>query len=283
MKVLVTGCQGGLGQPLVRQLVAEGYLVRGFDLAAAGPAGIEYLQGDLRDEGAVRRAVHGVDAVLHLGAIAADRPGHEGEVLSINVQGTWNVLLACVRELVPRAVCFSSINALGCVLGHRPAAYLPIDDAYPHHPMSAYQLSKHLAEEACRTFSERYGLVTPCLRPVWVSTPEVSAMWEGWRRDGRMDERMRHQYWVWADQRDLVQAALCALRAPLAGHDAFLVAAEDSITHTPTRELVARCFPDTPWRQDPDRYLAGNAHRGLVDTSHARQVLGWVPRHSWRS
>lgn len=282
MKLLVTGCEGSIGRHLVRRLERENHQLRGFDMVDASSADIEYVRGDLRDEAAVRNAVRGMDAVFHLGAIQADRKGREGEVLTVNVQGTWNVLLACVGEDVERAVCFSSINSLGCVLGYRPAAYLPIDDAYPRHPMTAYQLSKHLIEETCRTFSQRYGLITPCLRPVWVSDPQVSARWDTWRREERMDEEMRHQYWVYADSRDMDDAAVRALTAPLEGHDAFLIAAADSITHTPTAELVERYFPDTPWRVDRDEYLAGASYRSLVDCSHARNELGWQPHHTWR-
>jgi nucleoside-diphosphate-sugar epimerase len=282
MKVLVTGCEGAIGRPLLARLLEDGHEVRGFDSAQRSHADIEYITGDLREEAAVAAAVHGVDAVAHLGAIPADRKGKDGDVLSINVQGTWNILLGCLKADVERAVCFSSINALGCVLGHHPAQRLPIDDDYPRHPMSAYQLSKHLAEETCLSFSQRYHMITPCMRPVWVSNPEVSALWDTWRQEGIMDEKMRHQYWVYVDSRDMVDATCRALSVPLVGHEAFLIAADDSITATPTAELIDRYFPDTTWHVDQGRYLADDPHKSLVNCSKAKKLLGWRPRHSWR-
>jgi nucleoside-diphosphate-sugar epimerase len=171
------------------------------------------------------------------------------------------------------------VNALGCFGGRRPAQYLPIDDAYPRHPLSAYQLSKHLVEETCRAFSDRYGLITVCLRPVYVAEPRE------YRPDWRRPEHrtVRHEYWSYVDIRDVCRAALLGLSAPGIAHDAFLLAADDTLTDVPTAELVDRYYPDTPWSQmTRDTYLTGKPHRSLIDCAHAKAALGWSPRHSWR-
>ena len=170
MRVLVTGSEETIGRLFVKTLRAEGYDVRTLDRRAqpSGEVG-EHIAGDLRDIYTVRRAVQGVEAVAHLGAIPNDvPPGREDDLLTANVQGTWNILLACVEAGVKRLVYFSSVNALGVFGGRRPADYLPIDDDHPHHPLTPYQISKHLGEEMCRAFSARHGLTTLCLRPVWV-------------------------------------------------------------------------------------------------------------------
>jgi len=46
---------------------------------------------------------------------------------------------------------------------------------------------------------------------------------------------------------------------------------------------VERHHPSIPW-PDHDRaaWLAGDPYRSLIDSSHARNVLGWRPAHSWR-
>jgi len=284
MKILVTGSAGLIGQALVALLRQEGYEVRTLDrYAQKQEAAGEHVPGDLRDIHLVRRAVQGMDAVAHLGAIPSDSHGREDEVLSVNVQGTWNVLLACVEAGVSRAVCYSSVNALGCFGGHRPAVYLPIDDSYPRHPITVYQLSKHLVEETCQAFTARYGLQTICLRPVGVWNKHAL---EKFRREefGRQVEWGKEQYWSYVALQDVCDATLRALTVENVTYDAFLLSASDTFTPIPTAELVEKFYPNTPWlKQDLEAYLATNPYRSLIDCSHAREVLGWEPKHSWRN
>jgi nucleoside-diphosphate-sugar epimerase len=283
MRVLVTGSEGHIGQVLAETLREAGHEVRTMDRVARHrekPG--EHLAGDLRDSSAVRQAVQGVEAVAHLGAIPHDRAGSPEDVLTVNVQGTLNVLLACVEAGVGRLVYFSSINALGCVGGYRPALYFPIDDAYPRHPLSPYQISKHLGEEACRAFTDRYGLETVCLRPVFVTRPDQTMRW-GQFSPRQMAEWGRVEYWASVDVRDVCEATRLALTVPGIKHDAFLLTADDTTVAVPTAELVETHYPDTPWPKIAMAdYLADNPYRSLMDCTHAKEVLGWQPQHSAR-
>jgi nucleoside-diphosphate-sugar epimerase len=281
MRVLVTGSNGNIGRVQTRRLLEEGYDLRTFD-RAAGSGECEHIPGDVRDIYAVRRAVQGMEAVVHLGALAHDGAGSPEDVFGVNVQGTWNVLLACAEARIQRVVFYSSVNSLGNFGGHKPSQYLPIDDDYPHHPMTPYQLSKHLGEETCRYFSDRYGMTTICLRPVLVVNPE-----RGWRwlasDSERREEWGKKDYWAYVDVRDVVDAALRGLTVENVKFAAFLLTADDTVADKPTADLVARHFPDTPWPKiSPEAYLSDNPYRTLVDCSHAKEVLGWSPQHSWR-
>ena len=106
MRVLVTGSEGAIGHVLVPTLRTAGYDLRTFDSRAQTSRDEhDHLSGDLRDIYTVRRAMQGMEAVAHLAAIPRDLPpGHEDEVLTANVQGTWNVLIACVEAGVKRQV-----------------------------------------------------------------------------------------------------------------------------------------------------------------------------------
>src|SRR5579883_1740573 len=147
-RVLVTGSHGHIGRVLVQRLLDLNYEVRTFDSVAKSRSQVtEHLPGDLRDLNLVRRATEEIDAVVHLGAISNDSRGIAPDIMQINVIGTWNVLQASVEAGVSRLVNFSSVNALGNFMGYRKADHLPIDDAYPRHPQSTYQLSKHLGED----------------------------------------------------------------------------------------------------------------------------------------
>jgi nucleoside-diphosphate-sugar epimerase len=81
MLILVTGGAGYLGSVLCERLLRSGHAVRAFDallhggrslLGLAGREGFEFVRGDVRDGGALRAALDGVDAVVHLAAIVGD-------------------------------------------------------------------------------------------------------------------------------------------------------------------------------------------------------------------
>ena len=283
MRILVTGSAGHIGREQVRVLREAGHEIRTLDRVAQKKSEVgEHFVGDLRDLDTVRRAVAGMDAIVHLGAIPNDRRGAEEQILSINVQGTWNILLACVEAEVGRVVNFSSINALGCVGERRTIDYFPITDALPHYPMSPYQISKHIGEELCALFAARHGIVTISLRPGFVATPE-NYKWFGGADPERSNPQGAAELWGYVDRRDVCEAARLALSLENVPNDAFLLFAADTNAKTPTQELLAAYYPDTPFVQDQSVYFAENPYRSLFDCSHAEAVLGWKPRYSWRN
>jgi nucleoside-diphosphate-sugar epimerase len=284
MRVLVTGGLGHVGREVVRHLAEHGYDVRSLDRGARpSDATWEHVVGDLTDPRDMRRAVEGVDAVVHAGAIPHDRAGFADEVFRVNVFGTLMALQACAEAGVARVVNFSSVNSLGNFGGHRPAAYLPIDDAYPRHPQTPYQLSKHLAEEACAAFADRHGMTCISLRPVAVIHGAPFWRWRSadpWQRA----EWGKGDYWAYVDVRDVAEAVRLSLVAPEGRSGEFLLAAEDTTQELPTLDLLARFYADTPWRGAPkEDYFRDNPNRGLLDCTQAFEALGWRPVHSWRT
>lgn len=283
MRVVVTGGAGRLGRALAPLLVASGHSVKTCD-AAAAPADhpCEHVVGDLRDLDAVRAGLAGAEVVIHSGALAGDNPAHPERVLAVNVQGTWNVMIASVEHGVRRVVALSSVNALGCFGALVPIRQMPIDDAYPRHPPRPYGLSKHLGEEVCRSFTALHDITTVCLRPALIVEPR---RYDGWRADpDRMEAALRHDYWAYVDERDVCDAVLAGMVAQGVTHDAFLLTAADTCASRTTPELLAEHYPDAPWPDVamPD-YFAADPYRSVVDCSHAADVLGWRARRSWRT
>ncbi len=117
MTTLVTGASGHIGGNLVRALLEKGRSVRTFvldDTRALEDLDVERVQGDILEPQTLARAMDGVDVVYHLAghiSVAGD-PG--GLMRRTNIDGTRNVVNACLEAGVRRLVHFSSIHALAC-------------------------------------------------------------------------------------------------------------------------------------------------------------------------
>src|SRR5262245_44317707 len=157
--ILVTGGSGYFGSLLLRKLRERQESCRVFDLVDADdrPADVEFVQGDIRDAGAVAAACRGVAIVHHNVAqvpLARDRQLFQ----SVNVQGTQNLLTAARMASVSKVV-FTSSSAVFGAPDHNP-----VTEETPPRPGEAYGQAKLEAERLCRAESER-GLDVTIIRP----------------------------------------------------------------------------------------------------------------------
>ncbi len=167
-RFLVTGGGGFIGSNLTHQLVEAGHQVRVFDSFATGRrenlAGLEgrfdLIEGDLRDADAVRRAVDGMEFVLHQAALPSVPRSVAAPIESndVNVNGTLNVLVAARDAGVKRVVYAASSSAYG------DTDVLPKVETLPTKPLSPYAVAKLAGEHYCAAFSRVYGLETVALR-----------------------------------------------------------------------------------------------------------------------
>lgn len=270
MKVLLTGSEGRVGRRIAAALQQRGHGVVAFDLARGD---------DVLDAATVSRAADGVEAIVHSAGIADDDADWAlaPQTLPVNVSGTWNVLLAARDRGVQRVVALSSGKALGML--EREPDYLPVDDDHRGRPSLPYALSKWLVEEMCEAFTAETGVTTICLRPVLVLDPSRPRdLTEGPELPPAPGAPVWH-LGVHVDVDDVASACALAVDCPDPGHARLLLCADDIAAERPTAELLAEHLPDVPWRgAEP---LAPDSRRSLVDTSRAREVLGWAPRYGW--
>ncbi|MBM3181464.1 MAG: SDR family NAD(P)-dependent oxidoreductase [Chloroflexi bacterium] len=173
-KVLVTGAGGFIASHLVEHLVREGAQVRGFVrynsrndlgmlkwLAPEILSQVEIMQGDLRDNEAVRNAVRGADTVFHLGALIAIPYSYVNprEVIDVNIMGTLNVLMAA-RDFGTRRVVHTSTSEV-----YGTAQYVPIDEKHPLQGQSPYSASKIGADRIAESFYRSFETPVVTLRP----------------------------------------------------------------------------------------------------------------------
>lgn len=166
MKCLVTGGAGFIGSNLAGELLLRGHDVRVFDNFSTGRhenlegLDCEILEGDLRDQEAVGRAVAGCEVVFHQGALPSV-PRSIADPLSsnaVNVTGTLNMLTAS-RDAGVRRVLFASSSS---VYGNAPE--LVKHEGLPPRPLSPYAVSKMAAEKYCQVFASVFRIETVCLR-----------------------------------------------------------------------------------------------------------------------
>lgn len=167
MNALVTGGGGFLGGAIVRMLREQGDEVAVFGRGrypTVEALGAKCIQGDIRDQAAVRAACAERDVVFHVAAKAGVW-GKRSEYRSINVEGTRNVVQACREHGTPRLVYTSTPSV---VFDRGDLCGVNESQPYPRRFLNAYAESKAEAERLVLA-SNGGGLSTVALRPhlIW--------------------------------------------------------------------------------------------------------------------
>jgi UDP-glucose 4-epimerase len=179
-RVLVTGGAGLVGSHIVDQLLAEGVeqvivldnFIRGRQEnleAALRSDRVQIVQGDIRDSEMVQRCMDGCAYVFHQAAIritlCAERPR---DCIEVMVNGTFNVLEACVKHKVKKVVLASSASVYGM------AEQFPTDECHHlYNNRTLYGAVKVANEQIARAFNEMYGLPYVALRYFNVYGPRM--------------------------------------------------------------------------------------------------------------
>lgn len=167
MRALITGGGGFLGRHVVDQLLARGDTVRVLGRRAYPDlvgVGVECIQADLADAGAVAQACEGMDAVFHIAAKAGIW-GRKSEYVAANVTGTRHVLEGCRAAGVSRLVYTSTPSV---IYGRHPIEGENESKPYPGTFLTHYAQTKAEAEKMILSANSP-DLRTCALRPhlIW--------------------------------------------------------------------------------------------------------------------
>lgn len=157
--VLVTGGAGYFGEVLSLKLLERGHRVRVLDLnrPAFEHAKLEVVQGDIRDETAVRAACAGID-VIHHNVAKVPLAKEPALFRSVNLDGT-RILLTAAREAGAGKLVYTSSSA---VFGAPKA--MPVTAETVPSPAEAYGRAKYEAEGLCQEAASQ-GLDVSIVRP----------------------------------------------------------------------------------------------------------------------
>lgn len=133
MKV-VTGATGHLGNVLVRQLLQRQEKVRAIIMEqdkaqSLAELPVDRFIADIRDLESLTQAFRGADTVFHLAGIVTVMPGQQPLLRQVNIEGTRNVIKACLANGVRRLVYTSSVHAIV-----EPPHGVAMDETYPFDP-----------------------------------------------------------------------------------------------------------------------------------------------------
>src|SRR3954453_15955315 len=287
MRILVTGSSGHLGEALCRVLAADdGVETIGLDLL---PSAHTTIVGSVADRDTARKAMRGVEAVLHAATLHKPHVGSHSrqEFVDTNITGTLTLLEAAVAANVSRFVYTSTTSAFGRALtpGQGAPANWITEDVVPV-PRNIYGVTKVAAENVCELVHRDHGLPIVILRtsrffPEADDRDEVRAAYED--ANLKVNELLYRR----ADLEDIVSAHRLALdKAPSLCFGGSIISATTPFTpdalaelHTDAPAVVERHHPG--YRELYDRLgwrMFGSIERVYVNAP-ARRDLGWAPRH----
>ncbi len=291
---LVTGGAGFIGSHLSEELTRRGHRVRVADSLITGKRAnlahlpdVELFEGDLADFAFARRAVAGVDYVLHQAAIPSVPRSVSDPIASnnANIVATLNVLVAARDAGVKRLVFAGSSSEYG------DTPELPKREDMPTNPLSPYALQKVVGSEYCRMFWRLYGFEAVTIRYFNVFGPRqdpgspysgvislfATALLAGVQPVIYGDGEQTRDFTYVAN---IVDGVLRACEAPRAAGEAINVATRGRISLNELLRTMNRIV-GTDLKAIYKEPRAGDVRDSQADITKARDLLGYVPSVSF--
>jgi UDP-glucose 4-epimerase len=298
MRILVTGGFGVNGSWVVRRLlelghepvIAENRIDR--SLVTDLPD-VPVVELDVRDLDAVRRALaeYQIERIVHMaGVLLADQS--PVAAVEVNVGGTTNICEAAVEAGLDRVVYTSSRAVYGNIAGeHAHPMYVPITEDHAIDPFTMYDRTKAAGEWVGRWYAQARDLSWVALRFATIYGPGKQVRHGGVSAYSRIIEEPAAGRPVLfesgGDQRDdtiyvadVAEAIVAAVTHPAPRYDAYNISSGTGVTMGDIAAAVRAEIPDADITIGPglDPFAMGVSYYAVLDSSRARDDLGWSPR-----
>jgi UDP-glucose 4-epimerase len=279
--ILVTGGSGFIGSHLVDELVRLDHQVVNLDISDRfnNPAARK-IKVSILDKSHNVKMYEGIDYVFHTASQARVQPSIRNPLMSIetNALGTAKVLELSKQAGVKRVI----YSMTSSVYGNHSAPHT--EDMIPQ-PLNPYAVSKLAGEQLCKVYSDLYSLDTVSLRYFNVYGPReaeegeyttlISKLLKQHSRGEALtivgDGEQRRDFTHVAD---VVAANILAMtHADNLNGEIFNIGFGKNYSVNQIANLISEDVIYVPPR-------TGEARTTLADTTKAREILGWMPKHS---
>jgi len=258
MKIFISGACGNCGTALVDLP----YKTIFFDSRDRVESlnGKNFVKGNLSDKNLLRKKMNGCKALIHLAA-SSDPQSPWDDVLSNNIEGTYNIFYTALEVGISKIIFASSNHVVGMYeIENAPQIYeighsIMLDKNVAPRPDSYYGVSKLFGEQLGRYLAENNDLIFLSLRIGSVRSEQEDhpyayaeagvkdGLWEADSPQYRLQKKRLKA--IWQSRRDFANMIQLCLQFTGSKHDIF--------------------------------YSVSNNERRWMDIDHARNALGYVP------
>jgi len=244
--VLVTGAAGLLGSEVVKQLLDDGYHVTAiyhFTPLNLSHPNLAVKQCDILDVASLEDVMKNMTHVYHCAALVSFEPKEKYHLFKINIEGTENIVNACIFANVKKLIHVSSVSALGRM---RNGETLTEDVQWTEETSnSIYAKSKYLGElEVWRGIGE--GLQAA------IVNPSIILGGNNWDDGSSALFKSAYNEFKWytegisgfVDVRDVAHAMLLLMNSEISGQR-FILSAEN-LSYKKLFTMMANGFNKKP-------------------------------------
>ena len=254
--ILVTGAAGLVGSEVTKQLLNEGYLVTA--LYHSNPITITHpnliiKQCDILDTSLLEEIMQGVTHVYHCAALISFEPKDKDKLFKINIEGTENVVNACISANIEKLIHVSSVSALGRIRNEEVVTEQM--NWTEETSNSNYGKSKYLGElEVWRGIGE--GLQAVVVNP---STVIGGDNWDNGSTALFKSAYNEFKYYTegingFVDVRDVANAMILLMNSKISGQR-FILNSEN-LSYKAIFFTMAKCFGKKPPQKNVSPFLA---------------------------
>jgi nucleoside-diphosphate-sugar epimerase len=244
--ILVTGGAGLVGKELIKQLLEAGEKVKAIYHSSPIPIShpsLSIVQCDILDMSLLEEVMEGITHVYHTAALVSYDPRDRHQLLKINIEGTANIVNACISKGVDKLMHVSSVAALGRIRNNEMVTEKM--NWTEETSNSIYGKSKYYGEmEVWRGTAEGLKAV--------IVNPSLIMGGDNWDSGSSAIFKNVYREFPWytsgvtgvVDVRDVARAMILLMNSPISA-ERFILSGEN-LSYRELFTMIANCFGKKP-------------------------------------